>query len=252
MSGLLDGRAAVVTGAGAGIGAAIATALTAAGARVCVSDLDVAAAAAVAGKLGGAVAIACDVRDEGQVEALMGEAHASFGGLDIIVANAGVARLGFLSEISLDEWRAVTSVNLDGVFLCTRYGAPLLSDGGAIVNIASITAQAAVPLCGAYAAAKAGVVSLTQTAAIELRARGIRVNAVLPGFAETAMVAAHKRTFEQRLGIPDFDALIAMKQGRYGRADEIAALAVFLASERAAFCTGGSYVLDGGARASML
>ncbi|HWE31056.1 MAG TPA: SDR family oxidoreductase, partial [Polyangia bacterium] len=112
--------------------------------------------------------------------------------------------------------------------------------------------QAAVPLIASYAAAEAGVMSLTQTAALELRAHNIRVNAILPGFIETALVKENKKALEKLLNLPDFDAVIAQKQGRYGTAEEVAKLAVFLASDRARFSTGGAYVLDGGARASLL
>jgi NAD(P)-dependent dehydrogenase (short-subunit alcohol dehydrogenase family) len=155
-----------------------------------------------------------------------------------------------------DEWRAVTSVNLDGVFLCIRYAAPAIiaAGGGAIVPICSTTAQAAVPLVAHYAAAKAGVMSLTQTAAIELRGQGVRVNAVLPGFIETDMITAVKGDFEQLLGFPEgqFDQVIAMKQGRYGTPEEVARMAVFLASDRSSFSNGSPFVLDGGCRASLL
>ncbi len=118
--------------------------------------------------------------------------------------------------------------------------------------MASVTAKGACPLIGSYAAAKAGVVSLTQTAATELRAHNIRVNAILPAFIETDMVKPRKKEFEQMLGIPDFDAVIAQRQGRYGTPQEVANLAVFLASERASFSNGSPFVLDGGVSSSLL
>lgn len=251
---LLQGKVAIVTGAGKGLGAAIAQAYGAEGATVIVSDIDLAAATQVAAGIPNASAVACDVRRPEQVEALVGQALSRHGRLDVMVPNAGVANISPLAQMSYEQWREVTSVNLDGVFLCIRYAAPAMiaGGGGVIVNMCSITAQAACPLVGNYAAAKAGVMSLTQTAAVELRGHGVRVNAILPGFIDTDMVKAHKREFEQLLNLPDFDAVIARKQGRYGSLEEVARLAVFLASERSRFSTGSAFVLDGGARASVL
>ena len=251
---LLQDKVAIVTGAGRGLGEAIARAYAAEGAKVIVSDIDAEAAKKVAASLPGASAVACDVRVPAQVEALVAAATQQHGRLDIMVANAGVARLSPLIATSYEQWREVTSVNLDGVFLCIRYAAPALiaAGGGAIVTMASVTAKAACPLIGSYAAAKAGVVSLTQTAATELRAHNIRVNAILPAFIETDMVKPRKKEFEQMLGIPDFDAVIAQRQGRYGTPQEVAHLAVFLASERASFSNGSPFVLDGGVSSSLL
>jgi NAD(P)-dependent dehydrogenase (short-subunit alcohol dehydrogenase family) len=254
MAALLQDKVAIVTGAGAGIGAAIAAAYGAQGAHVVVSDIDEAAAARVAASIDGAFAVRCDVREPASVEALVATTVDRFKKLDVMVPNAGVANISPLAQMSYEQWREVTSVNLDGVFLAIRYAAPALiaNGGGAIVTICSITAQAACPLIGNYSASKAGVYSLTQTAAIELRPHHVRVNAILPGFIETEMVNARKKQFEELLGVPSFDALIAQKQGRYGTADEVAKLAVFLASSRSSFSSGTAFVLDGGARASLL
>ena len=251
---LLKGKVAIVTGAARGLGAAIARAYAAEGARVVVSDLNGDAAAQVARALPEAVSIACDVRKPEEVESLVAQTVKRHGRLDVMVANAGVAQVVPLTEMSYAQWREVTSVNLDGVFLCIRYAAPALvaAGGGTIVTMCSITAQAAVPLIASEAASKAGVLSLTQSAAMELRAHNVRVNAILPGFIDTELVKERKRAFEKLLGFPDFDAVIRQKQGRYGTPEEVAALAVFLASERSRFCNGGAFVLDGGARASLL
>jgi NAD(P)-dependent dehydrogenase (short-subunit alcohol dehydrogenase family) len=256
MAGQLEGKVAIVTGAAKGIGKAIAQAFGSEGATVVVSDIDEGGAKDVASGIPGASSIACDVRSPEQVEALVEQTVAQHGGLHIMVPNAGIGRPVPLVAMDYEEWRAVTSVNLDGVFLCIRYGAPAIiaSGGGAIVNICSITAQAAGPLIGHYQAAKAGVMSLTQTAAVELRSHGVRVNAVLPGFCDTDMVNNVKGDFEQALGLEagGFDNVIAMKQGRYGTAEEVARMAVFLASDRSSFCNGSPFVLDGGCRASLL
>ena len=256
MAGLLEGKIAIVTGAAKGLGKAIAEAYAGEGATVVVSDIDEGAAKETASRIPGANSIACDVRSEEQVKSLVDQTVAQHGALHIMVPNAGIGRPVPLLGMDYDEWRAVTSVNLDGVFLCIRYAAPAIiaAGGGAIVPICSTTAQAAVPLIAHYAAAKAGVMSLTQSAAVELRAQGVRVNAILPGFIETDMVTAAKPGFEQMLGFAEgqFDQVIAMKQGRYGTPEEVARMAVFLASERSSFSNGSPFVLDGGCRASLL
>ncbi|MGH8999795.1 MAG: SDR family NAD(P)-dependent oxidoreductase [Acidimicrobiia bacterium] len=256
MAGLLQGKVVIVTGAGAGIGQAVAEAFGAEGATVVVSDIDEARAKVVAGGIAGAGVVACDVRDEDQVKALVDETVRRHGGLNVMVANAGIGRAVPLLAMDLAEWRAVTSVNLDGVFLSVRYGAPAIAaaGGGSIITMCSITSQAGSPLIAHYAAAKAGVMSLTQTAAIEFRPQGVRVNAILPGFTDTELVNAAKGSFENLLNLEagQFDAIIGQKQGRYGQPAEVARTAVFLASDRSRFSTGAAFVLDGGMRASLL
>lgn len=256
MAGLLDGKIALITGAAKGIGKAIGEAYAAEGATVVISDIDEGLAKETASRIQNASAIACDVRSEEQVKSLVDQTVAAHGRLDILVPNAGIGRPVPLLNMDYEEWRAVTSVNLDGVFLTIRYGAPAIiaSGGGAIVNVCSITAQAGTPLIAHYSAAKAGVMSLTQSAAVELRPQGVRVNAILPGFVETELVSAAKPGFEQMLGFAEgqFDQVIAMKQGRYGTVEEVARMAVFLASDRSSFSNGSPFVLDGGCRASLL
>lgn len=251
----LQGKTAIVTGAANGIGFSIARHLSEAGANVVVSDIDEAAAKTAAGQLENATAVACDVRDEEQVKSLVDTAVATYGGLHVMVPNAGVAAVAPVVGMDLAAWRAVTSVNLDGVFLSMRYAAPAIigSGGGSIVNIASVTALAGTPLVGSYGAAKAAVVNLTKTAAIELRDHGVRVNAVLPGFVATSLVNSNMESFENTLGLPQggFDALIAQKQGRYGTVDEVAKAVLFFASEDSSFCTGSGLVLDGGLDAGL-
>lgn len=254
----LEGKVAVVTGAAKGLGLAIATRFAGEGATVVVSDIDGAAAEAAAATLPGgrARAIACDVRREDQVRALIDRTVSELGGLHVLVPNAGVGNACPLLAMDLAAWRAVTEVNLDGVFLTLRYGAPAIiaSGGGAIVTVASLTATTGSPLIGHYAAAKAGVVNLTKTLASELRGQGVRVNTVLPGFVGTDLVAAARPDFEQLLGLPagGFDELITQKQGRYGTPEEVADAVLFLASGRSGFCQGSALVLDGGLDASLL
>ena len=154
----------------------------------------------------------------------------------------------------LEQWRTMMSINLDGVFLTVQHAARAMISAqmpGSIITMASVTGLAGVPLVGHYAAAKAGVISLTKTAALELRAAGIRVNAVLPGFAETELVTAQRGDYEAALGL-DFNDLIQQSQGGYVSVEDIAAVATFLAGDRSSFCTGGAYVVDGGLTASLL
>jgi NAD(P)-dependent dehydrogenase (short-subunit alcohol dehydrogenase family) len=251
--GLLDNRVAIVTGAAKGLGAAIARAYGAAGASVVVSDLDEAGAQQVAGEIDGASAIACDVRSEEQVAALVEHATDRHGALHVMVANAGIGSVAPLVQMDLDTWHNQLAVSLDGVFLSIKHAAPAIiaSGGGAIVNMGSITALAGAPLLGHYAAAKAGVVSLTKTAALELRDHGVRVNAICPGFADTDLVSDNLRALDEGLGMPIMP-IIERAQGRLGTPQDVANLAVFLASERSRFATGSAFVCDGGAMASLV
>jgi len=247
MTGPLEGRVAIVTGAGRGIGKAIAARFQAAGATVVVSDVD---------GVPGPHFIPCDVRDETQVRALVDETVSRFGGLHVMVPNAGVGGPAPLLALDLAAWREVMAVNLDGVFLSIRYAAPAIiaSGGGSIVTVASVTANAGTPLMAHYAAAKAAVVNLTKTAAVELRDHGVRVNALVPGFIDTDMVARTEPVIEELMGLPPggFGELITRKQGRYGTPADVAEAALFLAGPGSAFCTGSALVLDGGLAASLL
>ncbi len=253
MTGLLQDKVAVITGGGRGIGLAIAEAYDREGAIVIVSDIDGDAAETVAKGLSRGEAVVCDVRGEASVQALIDGIVARHGRVDIAVANAGVGRPMPLAEMSLAEWRKVTSVNLDGVFLTIRFAALAMAatGGGSIIGMASITGLKGSALIGDYAAAKAGVINLCKTAAVEFRDHGVRVNAMCPTFLDTVLVQEAIPTFEAALGVP-FDAVITQKQGRMGTVEDVVPLAVFLASERSRFSTGSSFIVDNGWTASLV
>ncbi|WP_019874933.1 SDR family oxidoreductase [Sporichthya polymorpha] len=251
--GELQDKVAVITGAARGIGAAIAEAYDKEGAIVVVSDIDGEGAERVAKGLSRGSAIQCDVTDEASVQALFDGAVAQHGRVDIAVANAGVGRPMALAEMNLAEWRKVTSVNLDGVFLTIRSAALAMAatGGGSIIGMASITGFKGSALIGDYAAAKAGVINLCKTAATEFRAHNVRVNAMCPTFLDTVLVQEAVPTFEAALGVP-FDQIISQKQGRMGQVSDVTPLAVFLASERSRFSTGSAFVVDHGWLASLV
>jgi len=253
MSGILENKVAIVTGAAKGIGLAIAKRLSDEGAHVVIADIDGQGAQDAAGTLRSGEGVACDVRDENQVAQLVRDTVERHGHLDVMVGNAGIATVNPLVQMSLEEWRNVLAVDLDGVFLCTKYAAAAMAanDGGSIINVASIKAFGGSPGVGNYGAAKAGVVSLTKTAAMEMRDHGVRVNAICPGWLATDMVADKKAELEALLGV-SFEDYIAHIQGRLGEPEEVAGLALFLASDRSSFSSGAAYVVDGGASASLL
>jgi NAD(P)-dependent dehydrogenase (short-subunit alcohol dehydrogenase family) len=234
VSGELEGRVALVTGAGQGIGAAVSDALEREGATVVRTDIK-------------GTDVVLDVRDEDAVARVVGEIVQEHGRLDIAIPNAGVAFVKPLVEVSLAEWRELMAVNLDGVFVTAREAAKVMAPTGkgAIVNIASVTGLRSAPLIGAYGASKHGVVGLTKTLGAELRDFGVRVNCVCPGFAESEMVQSHEQELTDAIGMPVRDVIDA-RQGRMGTVEEIADTVLFLASDRASFSTSNAYVIDGG------
>jgi 3-oxoacyl-[acyl-carrier protein] reductase len=242
----LDGRVAVVTGGGAGIGRGIAVGLAAFGARVAVWERDEGTCAAAAEEVGG-LACTTDVRDEVQVDAALAATTAALGVPTILVNNAGGVFHAPLLDTAPKGWDALLRANLTQVLLCTQRVARAMVDagaGGSIVNIASIEGTRAAPGYAAYAAAKAGVVNLTRTAALELAPHGIRVNCLAPDATLTeGLLAVAQAGFE--------DAIAGMvPMGRAGHVDEMAGAAVFLASDLAAYVTGQTLHVDGGTAAA--
>lgn len=248
----LEGKRVFVTGSGAGIGKAIAALFTERGARVVVSDMNADTAKQAAEEIGAAGVANCDVTDEGQVQSAIQQAVDLLGGLDVLVNNAGIEVSSPLLQQSTESFDKIFAVNVRGTFVTMKAATPhLVESKGNIVNIASIAGVGGSPLLGSYCATKAAVIQLTRVAAVEMRPAGIRVNAVCPGFADTAMVERLVPDFEAATQVP-FKDLVAAKQGRLGTPQDIAEVAAFLASDRATWITGSHYVLDGGLTASLV
>ena len=239
--GLLEGRKALITGGGSGIGRATAQRMAAEGARVCVLDLDAAAAELVAKELGG-IAFSADVRDAEAVASIVAEAAEAMGGLDIMFNNAGSSFFGPLHQYTPEAWSDIVGVHLTGVFNGIRAAAPLMRDsgGGAIVNTASISGTRPAAGEAPYASAKAGIIALTAVAAMEY-APTVRVNAVSPGMIATKLTEPLK-AFPDRM--EHFVAKTPL--ARIGTPEEIADVVVFLCSDLARFVTGQNIVIDGG------
>jgi 2-keto-3-deoxy-L-fuconate dehydrogenase len=242
MAGDFQGLVAIVTGGGSGIGLATARLLGARGARVAVLDLDPAAAAAE-----GAAPLVADVTDEDSVGAAVAAAVDRFGGVDVLVNNAGIGAVGTVEDNSYEEWRRVLDVNLLGVVRTTRAALPHLrrSASAAIVNTCSIAATAGLPNRALYSATKGALLSLTLAMAADHVREGIRVNCVAPGTVDTPWV---RRLLEQA---PDAEAELAALRarqptGRLVSAEEVAAAIAYLASPLAAATVGGVLAVDGG------
>jgi NAD(P)-dependent dehydrogenase (short-subunit alcohol dehydrogenase family) len=249
--GKLDGKCALITGAGSGIGEAMARRFAREGARVAVADFDETAGRRVAGEIsasgGEALFVRVDVSVAAQVERMIEAAVERFGRLDVLCNNAGIGVAAVCHETSEADWDRTIAVDLKGVFLGCKYAIPhmLRQGGGVICNTSSVAGQVGVLNRAAYCAAKAGVLGLTKSIAIDYAERGIRCNALLPGTVDSPWIG--KIVAQQ----PDPEAqrsLMAARQpiGRMGQPDEIAAAALYLCSDEAAFVTGTGLVIDGG------
>ena len=249
----LEGRVAIVTGAAAGIGAAIARAFVAEGARVVVADRDLAAATRTAAAFGDAAfAFDVDVTQEALVQALAQAARSHFGRIDILVNNAGIMRKAFVKDMTEALWDAVVDVNLKATFLCSKAVLPAMIEArrGRIINIASIAAKVGEPTASAYSAAKWGVLGFTRSLALEVAQHDILVNAICPGPIPTALGEQGWRDGAEVQGVP-LDAVMARVNsrsplGRLGTTEQVAKMAVFVASDDCDVTTGAAFIVDGG------
>ncbi len=248
----LQGKVAIVTGAGSGNGRAIALRLAEDGADIACADVNAATAqeaAEAVRKLGRrALALSTDVSQKAQVEEMVARTVAELGRLDIMVANAGIISPSPFLEMTEETWDKVLAVNLKGTFLCGQAAAREMAKGnkgGVIVNVGSITAEVGMPMIANYATSKGGVRTLTKTMATELAQFRIRVNAIAPGFIDTPMIGPFTQQIQDLFGprIP---------WGRIGRpsASDVATVAAFLASDESEYVTGSIIFTDGGLTAA--
>ncbi|GAA4619558.1 3-oxoacyl-ACP reductase FabG [Actinoallomurus vinaceus] len=238
--GLLEGRSAVITGAAQGIGLAMAQVFAENGARVVIGDRDLDAARAAAKEVGG-IAVECDVTSAAQVSALVDRCVAEYGGLDVMVNNAGITRDATMRKMTEGDFDAVIDVHLKGTWHGIRAASLVMRERGrgAIVNVSSISGKVGMAGQTNYSAAKAGIVGMTKAAAKELAHLGVRVNAVQPGLIRTAMTEAMR---------PDVweGKMREIPMGRAGEPVEVANVALFLASDLSSYMTGSVLEIAGG------
>lgn len=238
-----EGRRAIVTGGASGIGLAVAARLASEGAQVVIWDLSADAMAAAQEKIEGKVLSVClDITDPDAVDAACRESRSAMGGIDILVASAGITGPNATTwEYPVDAWRRVIDVNLNGLFYCNRAVVPAMLEGGygRIVNIASIAGKEGNPNAPAYSASKAAVIGLTKSLGKELAKNNITVNCVTPAAVRTPI-------FDQMTQAHVDYMLSKIPMGRFGEVGEVASLICWLASEECSFSTGGVFDVSGG------
>lgn len=243
--GRLEGKVCLITGAGSGIGRATALLFAREGARVFAADLDLGTVEAT-----GLDALQVDVTSEASVAAMVESVRESAGRLDVLFNNAGIAGVGTVTDTSLELWERVFAVNARGVFLCCKHAAPLMVEqgSGSIINMSSVIAEIGLGNRASYAASKGAVLALTRSIQVDLAASGVRVNALLPGTVHTPFVERYLR--ESYPSIEEGLAEISKRQitGTLLEPEDVAAAALFLASDESRFCLGTGLFVDGGVR----
>jgi NAD(P)-dependent dehydrogenase (short-subunit alcohol dehydrogenase family) len=252
VAGRLEGKACVITGAGGGMGREAAVVFTGEGARVCVADLDLAAAEETAALCGGeAFAVRANVAEEADVVAMLAAAASRFGGVDVLYNNAGISPADDASvlDTSVEAWDRVQAVNTRGVFLCCKHGIPLLLErgGGSVINVASFVAiLGAATSQISYTASKGAVLSMSRELAVQFARQGVRVNALCPGPVETPLLlnifGDDPAALERRR--------VHWPTGRLAKPREIVDAALFLASDESSYVNGATFVVDGGLTAA--
>lgn len=250
--GRLEGKICLVTGAGSGIGRATALLFAREGASVWVADLDLSAARETC-SLGASVALAplqVDVTSEESVLAMVGAVREGAGRLDVLFNNAGIAGVGTVTDTTLELWERVFAVNARGVFLCCKHAAPVMVEqgSGSIINMSSVIAEIGLGNRASYAASKGAVLALTRSIQVDLAPSGVRVNALLPGTVHTPFVERYLR--ESYPSVEEGLAEISKRQitGTLLEPEDVAAAALFLASDESRFCLGTGLFVDGGVR----
>jgi NAD(P)-dependent dehydrogenase (short-subunit alcohol dehydrogenase family) len=250
MSGRLDGKVCVITGAGGGMGADAAVLFTEEGARVCVADVDGDAAARVADEVGG-LGVQVDVGDSASVASMYRTAADHFGGIDVLYNNAGISPADDASilDTELDAWERVQSVNTRGVYLCCKHGIPYLLErgGGSVVNVASFVAIVGAATSQiSYTASKGAVLSMTRELGVQFARQGVRVNALCPGPVETPLLL---RIWGETPGAAE-RRLVHLPMGRMAKPREIVNAALFLASDESSYVNAATFLVDGGLTAA--
>jgi NAD(P)-dependent dehydrogenase (short-subunit alcohol dehydrogenase family) len=251
VSGRLDGKVCVITGAAGGMGREAALLFCSEGAKVCVADVDGQAAERTVAEAGEAFAVQVDVADEASVQAMYADAARTYGGIDVLYNNAGISPAddGSILDTELNAWEHVQAVNTRGVYLCCKHGIPHLLDrgGGSVINVASFVALVGAATSQiSYTASKGAVLSLSRELAVQFARQGIRVNALCPGPVETPLLLRifgdDPAAYERRK--------IHLPMGRLAKPREIVNAALFLASDESSYVNGATFLVDGGLTAS--